>query len=477
MKYTFFVFLIGFIFIDLSRSEAKDLIIYSSTDSATIELIVNGDLNENLYFLKKSTLEQNEDIIKIISKKNHRNIFKITMENNLPALLYLRYQNEDYPIYINEDKRIKIEVELRTEKTNSELITIQDPINTYILKKEKFLAKKNLDLKGLYSLPKDSFLLVNSTIEYGIENLRNVYFPKIADKKFKQLDLNDLQAFFAIRNILYTDYHNYFTKNNLKPILKLDDIDIDELKKSEINLLSQYVVDLLGMYLDHNVKEKNNCRNSTYNEEQICLFNQRLDLGLSLFKSSKIANFFSAQTLLYALKTGNHTFFETNILRLKEIFKRPDYLSVVIEKERAMDAIGKGKAAPDITLKRINSSTFDLSSLKGKKIYLNIWSQGCSSSVQELANINKLVDGIETQSNAIVLNIYIDNNLNELNGYLKKTKLNGLNVTLQNMEDFKKKYFISTLPRYIIINEQGMIDNPFAQRPGSKEVRDYMQKP
>ncbi|MDR2270503.1 MAG: redoxin family protein [Sphingobacterium sp.] len=477
MKYTFFTFLIGFIFINLSQSKAKNSLAYFSTDSATIELIVNGDLKEHLYFLKKSILEQNEDIIRIIAQKTHRNTFTVPMENNLPALLYLRYQNEDYPFYIDKNNRIEIEVELRTKKTNLDRITIKDPINTYILEKNKFLAKKNLDLKGLYSLPKDSFLLVNSTIEYGIENLRNVYFPKIADKKFKQLDLNDLQAFFAIRNILYTDYHNYFTKNNLKPILKLDDIDIDELKQSEINLLSQYVVDLLGMYLDHKVKEKNNCRNSTYNKEQICLFNQRMNLGLSLFKSSKIASFFSAQTLLYALKTGNHTFFETNVLRLKEIFKQPDYLAEVIEKERAMDAIGKGKAAPDITLKRINGSTFDLSSLKGKKIYLNIWSQGCSSSVQELANINKLVDGIETQSNAIVLNIYIDNNLNELNRYLKNSKLNGLNVTLQNVEDFKKNYFISNLPRYIIINEQGMIDNPFAQRPGSKEVRDYMQKP
>ena len=477
MKYTFFTFLIGFIFINLSQSEAKDLVVYSCTDSATIKLIVNGDLNENLYFLKKSTLEQNEDIIKIISKKTHRNIFTVTMENNFPALLYLRYQNEDYPIYIDKDNRIEIEVELRSEKTNPERITIKDPINTYIFKKNKLLDEKNLDLKRLYSLPKDSFLLVNSTIEHEIENLRNVYFPKIADKKFKQLDSNDLKAFIAIRNILYADYHNYFTHNNLNPILKLDDININELKKSEINLLSQYVVDLLGMYLDHKVKEKNNCKNKIYNEEQICLFNQRLDLGLSLFKSSKIANFFSAQTLLYALKTGNPTFLETNILRLKEIFKRPDYLSVVVEKARAMEAIGKGKAAPDISLKRINGSTFDLSSLNGKKIYMNIWSQGCSSSIQELANINKLVDGIETRSNAFVLNIYIDNDLNELNGYLKNTKLNGLNVTLENAEDFKKKYFISTLPRYIIINEQGIIETPYAQRPGSKEVRDYMRKP
>ncbi|GEM_PF-6273645 len=57
------------------------------------------------------------------------------MENNLPALLYLRYQNEDYPIYIDKDNRIEIEVELRSEKTNPERITIKDSINTYILKK------------------------------------------------------------------------------------------------------------------------------------------------------------------------------------------------------------------------------------------------------------------------------------------------------------------------------------------------------
>ncbi|MNI72181.1 hypothetical protein D3C81_1604190 [compost metagenome] len=77
MKYTFFTFLIGFIFINLSQSEAKDSVAYFSTDYATIELIVNGNLKENLYL--KSSLEQNEDIVRIIAQKTHRNIFTVPM--------------------------------------------------------------------------------------------------------------------------------------------------------------------------------------------------------------------------------------------------------------------------------------------------------------------------------------------------------------------------------------------------------------
>ncbi|EFK58070.1 TlpA family protein disulfide reductase [Sphingobacterium spiritivorum] len=439
-------------------------------DSVRIRYDIKGTPKENIFFVKKHIIDGNDEVLGIIPREFEVKNAELFIKAKSPSLIYILYNDKKYPVYIaNNNNSITIDVNDTIPKLYYQ--GSDKFANQYLLARQKILDEEYLNVRSLYSLSLDSFMNLNEKIEDRIIVLREEYFDEIEDDGFKTFDYADIKSLITIRHILFSDYHNYFTKERVEPLKNISEVKVEDFGYDTSCLLSKTYVDLVGMYLNYNVKNRIDCSKEEFENQQLCYFSAKFNIALSIFTNKEISEFFAIQTMIDALDYGLTDFFKTHLEEMKKQFSQSEYLKIAMWKENALNSIEKGKKAPNIKFVRQDSTSFQLNDLLGKVVYLNVWSLGCSSSVEELSGINYLVNEFSDSSKYNFINIYLDNDSNEQKRYLESSPIKGVNVTLSNINDFSKKYFVNTLPRYIIINKEGMVESPYASRPSSPELK------
>lgn len=62
-----------------------------------------------------------------------------------------------------------------------------------------------------------------------------------------------------------------------------------------------------------------------------------------------------------------------------------------------------GTALPEFTMKSLHNESLDLSTLKGKRVMVNLWASWCKPCLDEIPSIEKLYSKIDKEKSAIVL--------------------------------------------------------------------------
>lgn len=110
---------------------------------------------------------------------------------------------------------------------------------------------------------------------------------------------------------------------------------------------------------------------------------------------------------------------------------------------------------------------------RGKKIYVDFWASWCRPCISELPYSKKM----KAQSQDIVF-IYLALNDKEDAWRKSTTKYNLFSnsylITNPKSSQFILEHNISTIPRYMIVNENGKIINPDAPRPSSGLLKDML---
>ncbi len=448
----------------------------NNDDSLKVNLTIKGDPKQPVYILHKNNLTDNEEILKIVSK-NQKGKQEIFLPKAQAPLLYLKYAESTLPLYIDRNNNdLKVEIDITKQLPSIKFFGNGKYINQYLLEKKQVIEESDLDLKELYSMSQNDFIKFNNQVKQKINDVRKIYFKRIKDHHFKTFDSLDVDAYFLVKNIIYADYHNHFTQEKVQPISTINDIQITKFEKSEICLLSQSCVELISMYIDNKIRTDSDYKKEKDIEQQInFFFEKKLSISKTLFNNNNLSMFFLTKTLLSASNSGRTDFFNANLDHIEKNNGAHKFLDYAKERQLSLASLTKGKDAPNIQFISESGEKIDLKDFIGKTVYINVWSPGCSASVSELNNINKLSESLSDTTNYSFINIYNDNDLGELNRFLASKKLNGKNVILETPDDFKSQYFIRTTPRYIIIDKDGKILDPFAPRPSSPKIRQVLK--
>lgn len=140
--------------------------------------------------------------------------------------------------------------------------------------------------------------------------------------------------------------------------------------------------------------------------------------------------------------------------------------------------IWPGKPAPDISFTDINGKRMSLKSLRGKILLIDIWGTWCAPCIEEMPFIEKLQQRYAHRDDVHIMSIACDKKADRWKAFLAKhpTSWHQYLVTPEGDKTLNEVYYAIGIPRFIIIDKEGMIITPDALRPSEKEFIEYFER-
>lgn len=138
--------------------------------------------------------------------------------------------------------------------------------------------------------------------------------------------------------------------------------------------------------------------------------------------------------------------------------------------EAAKKRLEKGDPMPELKFTDINGKEMALSSLKGKYVYIDVWATWCGPCRGEIPALKKLEQSLEGKEIAFV-SISTDANRVNWEKMVKEEELKGIQLYAGGAKNaFGKFFYITGIPRFILLDKQGKILNIDMTRPSNPET-------
>lgn len=135
-----------------------------------------------------------------------------------------------------------------------------------------------------------------------------------------------------------------------------------------------------------------------------------------------------------------------------------------------------GKASPDFNFVDINNNFFSLNDFKGKHLYIDVWATWCKPCIREIPYLEKLRTEYEDKGITFISICQNDEKDNWKN-FVEAKNLKGYQLFCDDLNsEFLKIFNINSIPRFIIIDNEGNIYDADAPRPSSDEIIQVLNK-
>lgn len=144
-------------------------------------------------------------------------------------------------------------------------------------------------------------------------------------------------------------------------------------------------------------------------------------------------------------------------------------------------AVKEGSMAPDFSLKALDGSVIQLSTLRGKFVFLDFWASWCIPCRKENPNVVKAFHQLKS-SNIVFIGISLDGE-NEKEAWQQAIEKDGLVwAQISELKDFEspiaKLYKVTGVPRNFLIDPKGKIISINLKGENLAQlILNYMQKP
>ena len=156
----------------------------------------------------------------------------------------------------------------------------------------------------------------------------------------------------------------------------------------------------------------------------------------------------------------------------KQKFPGSPYLVPLKKRYDRWMAISKGKVAPNVVGFGLDGTKHSLDELKGKVVYIDVWATWCGPCIAEFPYAKRLSKIFESED-IVFLYVSVDEDQSTWRKMIQKDHYDlGLHVIepKETGTSIREAYEISGIPRYILVDENGLILNADAPRPSSDEI-------
>lgn len=128
-----------------------------------------------------------------------------------------------------------------------------------------------------------------------------------------------------------------------------------------------------------------------------------------------------------------------------------------------------GKPSPALSAVDIDGKTWTLEDFKGKYVYIDMWATWCAPCKRELPYLKELVEKFR-DAQIVFLGLSIDGNRSKWEEMVSSGSLCGVQLYLGAQSDFQKAYKIEGIPRFILLDKDGVIMNNDMSRPSAPQT-------
>ncbi len=152
------------------------------------------------------------------------------------------------------------------------------------------------------------------------------------------------------------------------------------------------------------------------------------------------------------------------------------YSNRVQTQYNSLKRIEKGARSPNFQFEDVNGNIVELEDLRGKIVYIDIWSTGCGPCMAEIPYLKKLEKFCKGKNiHLVAINILDDSE--HWKKTVKEKQLGGIQLHASDERDkFFKDYVVRGIPRYILLDENGRIIDSSAKRPSDEKLLEQLGK-
>ncbi len=435
-------------------------------------LIVGCSDKKEYAVFKGETQGLNEDVITLISLSDTIEIpvvngsFSDTLRS-LEKYYHLRIGEVEVPVYFEKGDDLTLTLSGSGINTISYSGTGNERLN-YLLFRSKSFSDDEIDFKALFSKEENEF---KSTLEGMFDGVHKEFekYKFSSDFSKSESTVLDYQYYNLLRS--YVSYHPYFTQN---PDFKLSDNFYPEAyRKLDVNNTEDFekfteyadLVAAIQMEKFYKSIEKNY---------------PNLDASdfafLDEIKIEKLKNQMVEQASFF-LSTANKDMkgvYEKLVNATTDASFKQD-LSV---KYAQLEKLLPGMVSPKFRYESISGDFIALDDLKGKFVYIDVWATWCQPCKNEIPALKKLAEEMQNEK-IVFVSISVDQ-LKDKTTWRKmveKEELRGIQLFADNAfhSFFIREYAIESIPRFILVDDEGNIVNADAPRPSGVGTKLYLE--
>ena len=160
-----------------------------------------------------------------------------------------------------------------------------------------------------------------------------------------------------------------------------------------------------------------------------------------------------ARELMLGISLDNEAFVDARWQSFKESNPFPEYTEAIQAELNKLSMLQPGQPAPDFTLHDPDGQAVSLSQFKDKVVLLDFWASWCGPCIGDLPNLRKIKEQVAAQP-VVFLNISLDANEGAWKQAIAKHEIKGVHV---RSEQVAQAYNVSGIPRYYLVDPQGLI--------------------
>lgn len=172
-------------------------------------------------------------------------------------------------------------------------------------------------------------------------------------------------------------------------------------------------------------------------------------------------------------KTGEKSKLTKFKAKISDI-KNPAFKNATNQMLTHLMAFGKGDPAIDFTAKDINGKLVNLSSLKGKVIYVDLWAVWCGPCMEEMPHFEKLKLKYKDNPDVAFVSLSIDDTESAWQASVNQRKANGLQWNINRNK--LQAYNIVGIPRILLIDKSFKVAEMNAALPSEPVVEEAINR-